>query len=133
MAMKIILDHAGLFELLRSPSGEVARDALRRGNRVQELARILVPKRTGRLATSISVRLVPRLGGVAVQIGSSLDYALYQHEGTGIHGPRHRPIRPKRRAGVLVFQTGGVRIFARQVSGARATKFLERALIAAKI
>jgi hypothetical protein len=133
VAVKIILDHVALFELLRSPTGAVARDAKKRGDRVQELARLLAPKRTGRLAASIRVRLVPRLSGVAVEVGSSLDYALYQHEGTGIYGPRHRPIRPTGRLGVLVFEHHGVRVYARQVSGARPTKFLEHALIAAKI
>lgn len=127
----IVLDRVGLFQLLRSPTGAVARDALRRGRNVRTLARVLAPKRTGRLAASISVKLVPRLTGLAVEVGTGLDYALYQHEGTGVYGPRHSPIRP-RRGKVLVFagRSGGT-VYARSVRGARPTKFLERALIAA--
>jgi bacteriophage HK97-gp10 putative tail-component len=129
MVVKIVLDQPGLFELLRSPTGAVARDALRRGDRVQAVARVLAPKRTGRLAASISVDLVAHRGGVAVQVGTNVDYALFQHDGTGIYG-RGRPIRP--RAGkVLVFVSGGVKVYAHQVRGAPATKFLERAIFAA--
>lgn len=131
MVTKIVLDHVGLFELLRSPSGAVARDALRRGRRVQELARVLAPKRTGRLAESIDVNLRIRSGGIVVEIGTHVDYALFQHDGTGIYG-RGRPIRA--RAGkVLVFTIGGNKIYTRQVKGAPATKFLERAIYAALV
>lgn len=126
----IVLDRVGLFQLLRSPSGAVARDAKERGRRVQELARVLAPKRTGRLAESITVRMVPRLTGIAVQVGTGVDYAKFQHDGTGVHGPRHVPIRA-RRGKVMVFQVNGHTVFAKSVSGAPATKFLEHALRAA--
>lgn len=127
----IVLDRVGLFQLLRSPTGAVARDALKRGRHVRDLARVLAPKRSGRLAASISVKLVPRLSGLAVEVGTGLDYALYQHDGTGVYGPRHSPIRA-RRGKVLVFTAGvGDKVFARSVRGARPTKFLERAIVAA--
>lgn len=133
--VKIILNRPGLFNLLRSPTGVVGRDALRRGRRVQALAQRLAPRRTGRLAGSIYVRMRPGILGPKVQVGTSLKYARWQHDGTGIYGPRHRPITPKRRGrrrgSVLVFDWRGQRVYAQKVRGAPATKFLTRALKAA--
>jgi len=126
----IVLDRIALFQLLKSPTGAVIRDARRRGRRVQSAARRLAPVRTGRLRASIEVRLRPGVAGLVVEVGTGLHYARYQHDGTGVHGPLHRPIRAKR-GKVMVFEWRGQRVFARQVSGAPATKFLERALHAA--
>jgi hypothetical protein len=62
-------------------------------------------------------------------------YARWVHNGTGIYGPRHRPIKPKR-AKALRFK--GRRfgksgwVYARQVKGMKPNPFLEDALIAAR-
>lgn len=125
--VKIVLDRLGLFQVLRSPTGMVARDALKRGRRVQSHAQRLAPVDTGRLRSSINVRLRPGIRGVVVEVGTSLDYAMFQHDGTGVYGPRHRMIRP-RRAKVMVFSWRGRRVYAHEVRGAPGTKFLERAL-----
>lgn len=123
----IVLDRVGLFKLLRSPTGAVARDALRRGRHVQNTAQRLAPVRTGRLRASINVRLVPRLTGIAVEVGTDLTYARYQHDGTGVYGPRHSPIRAQR-GKVMVFDYHGRTVYAKEVRGTPPTKFLERAL-----
>jgi len=128
--VRIVLDRVGLFQLLRSPTGVVARDALKRGHRVQNLAQRLAPVDTGRLRNSINVRLKPGIRGVTVEVGTSLSYAMIQHDGSGVYGPRHRPIRA-RRGKVMVFTWHGQRVYAREVSGVRGTKFLSRAVIAA--
>lgn len=128
--VKIVIDRVGLAKILRSPTGMVARDALKRGRRVRDLAQRLAPTDTGRLRGSINVRLKPGLRGVVVEVGTSLNYALYQHDGTGIYGPLHRPIRA-RRGKVMVFTWHGQRVYARQVRGVPGTKFLSRAVIAA--
>lgn len=125
--VKVVLDPIGLFKLLRSPTGAVGRDALRRGRRVQAHAQRLAPVRTGHLRASINVRMRPGLRGLVVEVGTGVSYAMYQHEGTGIYGPAHRPIRA-RRGKVMAFEWRGNRVFAREVRGTRATKFLERAL-----
>jgi hypothetical protein len=130
MGVRIVLDRVGLFSLLRSPTGAVARDALARGRRVQRAAQRIAPVRTGRLRESINVRMRPGIRGVVVEVGTSLNYALYQHDGTGVYGPRGRPIRA-RRGKVMVFDVGGQRVFAREVRGVPGTKFLARALSAA--
>jgi len=61
------------------------------------------------------------------------NYALYVERGTGIYGPSHQPIRPKR-ARFLRFKVGGSRltgrgkgstvIFAKSVKGRKATPFM---------
>jgi len=132
MAVRVVLERVAIAKLLKSPTGPVARDALKRGKRVQALARALVGKNTGRLAASIDVRLRTRSGGLVVTIGTNLDYAMYVHDGTGVYGPAHRPIRP-RRGHVMMFHSGsGGVVFAREVRGQRGTKYLERAIIAAR-
>lgn len=130
MAVRIVLDRVGLFNLLRSPTGAVSRDAIARGRRVQRAAQRIAPVRTGRLRESINVRLRPGIRGIVVEVGTSLSYALYQHDGTGVYGPRGHSIRA-RRGKVMVFEVGGQRVFAREVRGVPGTKFLERALSAA--
>lgn len=128
--VRITLDRVGLFKLLRSPTGVVGRDAFRRGLRVRNVARRLAPVDTGRLKNSIQVEMKRGIRGLKVDVGTSLKYAKFQHDGTGIHGNRGRPIR-RRRGKVMVFTWRGERVFARQVRGVPATKFLERALLAA--
>lgn len=134
------LDRAALGRILTSTRGPVARDLLVRGIRVQSQARRNLagmsgsgPRRihTGRLRSSIAVQLRP---GPIVRIGSNVHYALYVHEGTGIHGPRHRPIRPRTRR-YLRFKPRGSSdfVFARQVAGMRPNQYLLRALPAARI
>lgn len=131
MAVHVKLDHLALTRLLRSPTGAVGRDALKRGRRVRDRARLLVGKQTGRLAASIEVNFSVGLRGLVVHVGSSLKYARYHHDGTGVYGPHGRPIRP-RRGKVMVFdgRLGG-RVYARSVTGQRGTKYLERSLRAA--
>lgn len=129
--MIIILDHVAINHMLRSPTGIVGRDMIKRGRRVRTLARVLAPKRTGRLAASIRVSVLLGFDGVTVQVGSALDYARYVHDGTGVYGPHGRPITAHGRAMRFRGRGGGV-VYARTVSGVRGSHYLERALIAAK-
>jgi hypothetical protein len=104
---------------------------MKRGRRVQSRARRLAPKRTGRLAASIEVKMKIRPLGIVVEVGTGLSYAKYQHDGTGIYGPLHRPITV-RRGHVMVFSgSGGRTVFTQSVRGTPATKFLENAVFAA--
>jgi len=127
----IVINHVALTRLLRSPFGAVGRDAMKRGRRVQGTARRLAPKRTGRLAASIEVKMKIRPLGIVVEVGTGLSYARYQHDGTGVYGPRHSPI-DARRGHVMVFTgSSGNTVFAQSVRGTPATKFLERAVFSA--
>lgn len=78
---------------------------------------------TGALRQSVvGRRLRDGKSGVWYEVGSDLEYAIYQHEGT------KGPIYP-RRAKVLRFTgSSGGYVFARQVQGVKATKFLTQAL-----
>lgn len=134
------LDLAAVQRLLTSPTGGVVRDLLRRGLLVETQAKrnlggIGGPKRidTGRLRASIATQVVHRNGAPAVIVGTNVNYAILVHEGTGIYGPRHAPIRP-RRAKRLRFKPKGSRrfVYARQVRGMAPNRFLVNALAAAR-
>lgn len=135
--------------LLASPQGGLAKDLFTRGLRVQAAARRFIsgsgpghPKRvdTGQLRNSVSVQLVSVDGLPAVRVGTKLGYARWVHDGTGVYGPRHAPIRP-RQAKVLVFKSkqfgakkGKFRgkVVVRQVKGIPGNPFLRDALKFAK-
>lgn len=134
------LDLAAVQRLLTSSNGGVVRDLLRRGLLVETQAKrnlggIGGPKRvdTGRLRASIATQVVHRNGAPAVIVGTNVNYAILVHEGTGIYGPRHAPIRP-RRAKRLRFKPKGSRrfVYARQVRGMAPNRFLVNALAAAR-
>lgn len=78
---------------------------------------------TGRMMNTLSSRRVRQTSnGSVYEVGSDLDYAIYQHE--GVRGP----VRP-RRAKVLRFTgRGGAVVFAPQTAGFSGIKFLTRAL-----
>jgi hypothetical protein len=120
-------------------------DLHQRGNRVLNRARQLVPVDTGTLRASLTMEHITVGGAPAVRIGSSLPYAIYRHEGTGIYGPKGAPIRPKSGkylrwpatnnsgAGRRRYSGGATAayVFARQVKGTPGVAFLLDALPAA--
>lgn len=134
------LDLGAVARLLNSPQGGVTRDLLRRGLLVETQAKrnlggIGGPKRidTGRLRASVATVVVTRQARPVVLVGTNVNYARYVHDGTGIYGPRHRPIRPKRAKFLRFRPKGGGRwVYARQVKGMRPNPFLTNALPAAR-
>lgn len=64
------------------------------GRQVENAAKERCPVDEGRLRSSITHTVTVSPGKVTVRVGSPLEYAVYVHEGTGIYGPRHAPIRP---------------------------------------
>lgn len=126
------LNQAEVQRILRGDG--VERDLLRRGRRVQGVARRLVKVDKGRLRASITVELRYEVGKPVVQIGSRLRYAIMVHDGTGIYGPRGVPITP-RRGQFLVFTPKGSNqvVFARAVKGQRGVPYLRNALPAARL
>lgn len=124
------VDRVGLFNLLRSPRGLVSRDLVKRAKRVQRKARILAPKRTGRLAASIEITIRGGVTGISAYVGSRLYYAKWQHDGVGIYGKRGKPIRAKGRKKLLKF-TGpldGATVYVASVPGYTGTHYLTDAL-----
>ena len=147
------LDTPALQRLLASPRGGVMRDMLRRGFLVETQAKrnlsgIGGPKRidTGRLRASISTVAVTRNGEPAVLVGTNVKYARWVHDGTGIYGPRHTPIRPRTKKFLKFPATGAFTIYqpkkgkarrrsfiyAREVKGMKPNRFLTNALTAAR-
>lgn len=134
------MDVHRLRAVLASPQGPVVRDLLRRGLQVESAAKrnlngIGGPKRvdTGRLRASIHTAVVTRNSVPMVTVSTNVFYARWVHDGTGIYGPRGRPIRP-RRAKFLRFRPRGTSkwVYARQVTGMRPNPFLRNALSAAR-
>jgi hypothetical protein len=134
MIVRHILDVAATNAMLRSPTGGVVRDMLRRGYRVEGEAKRRCPVRTGRLRGSIHTRVV-RVGiDVGVEIGTDVNYALDVHNGTGIYGPGGAPVVPKS-GGVLRFEVKGHQgyVFARSIMGQKGVPFLKDALPFARL
>lgn len=116
----------------------IGRDMLRRGLRVESAAKrrlTTAPRRvnTGRLRASVNTRPIAYRGTFGARVGSNVNYALWVHDGTGIYGPRHTRIRP-RRGRVLRFTPRGAvaPIYRPSVRGMRPNPFLRDALPAAR-
>lgn len=99
-------------------------------------ARHRVPVLTGNLGRSIAedAQTWPGVLHVSGGVTAHAKYAVFVHEGTGVHGPRGAPfvIRPKNPGGVLHFYFNGREVFAKSVTvqGMRARPFLRKAGIA---
>ena len=148
------LNIPALRQLLTSQRGPVVRNLLGRGLLVESQAKRNLsgeggaPKRvdTGRLRASIATIVVYRNGEPVVLIGTNVRYARWVHDGTGIYGPRHQPIKPKQGKFLRFPATGPYQIYqpkkgkarrrsfiyARQVKGMRPNPFLRNALAAAR-
>lgn len=131
VVVSINIDGSKLNRLLRSPDGPVAREMLRRGQKVRAAALRRINSRTGALARSIDASIVIANGTAGCKIGTDLFYARFVHDGTGIYGPTRRRIEP-RNARALVFSSSSGRTFSAHSSGQRGTHFLRNALRAAR-
>jgi hypothetical protein len=57
------------------------------------------------------------------------EYAKWVHNGTGIYGPSHEPIRPHAPNKFLHFEVDGKSVFARSVKGQKPNPYLDRAFV----
>jgi hypothetical protein len=119
--------------ILRSPSGAVSREMLRRGKNVERAAKRLVGVDSGRLRASIGTELVSHRGAPAAKVGSKVKYARWHHDGTGIFGPHKARIFPTRAKFLRFKPKGGTTwIFRYSVAGWPGNKYLKDALLWAK-
>jgi len=120
MPVVFVKNEAGWNELTRSPAGAVYKDINKRGQKLQQLARRQVGKKTGRLAASITSITTVDAKGVINVTGSGSKIALIHHEGAKAH-----IIRPKRAKMLRFVQNGRVR-YANVVHhpGHRSNKYL---------
>lgn len=96
MADDVVIRREAIAELLRSD--EVARDLERRAIRVETAAKHLCPVDTGRLRSSITHQMNSDSAGLYVDIGTNVEYAIYQELGTR-RMPAHPYLRPALNAG----------------------------------
>jgi hypothetical protein len=124
----VTLHRMAIARFLYEPTGPVHQKVAEIVRRTEAIAKATIRVDTGRARNTgkSSVTAVP--GAVIGRVEFTAHYARYLHDGTGIYGPRGRPITPKR---ALVFRVGGQLVFARQVRGIRGDKFLVNALKAA--
>ena len=118
MIRSVSLDYKGL-----TPD-QVEQSLRDTADRVTEVARMLAPARSGNLRRSIR-RTFGRRGRTAVAfVEATARYAYFVHEGTGIYGPRGRPIvaAPGR---VFAFPgRDGRMVYTRRILGSRPQPFL---------
>jgi hypothetical protein len=132
------LNLAGIAELFVSP--RIQANMFLRGLLVESQAKVELssndPRRvdTGRLRADIHTRRVTVRNLRGARVSTDVSYGLYVHDGTGIYGPRHTPIKPKH-GKVLVFIPKGETqpVFARSVRGMRPNQYLKNALPAARL
>lgn len=128
---------ATMHAILASPNGGLAKDMFKRAVAVQKLAKLNLQRpptrvNTGQLRASITIQGFIYRSYPAFRIGSPLKHARFVHDGTGIYGPHHQPIKPKNKK-VLAWETSGGWAFARSVKGMPPNRFLADAIRAAKI
>jgi hypothetical protein len=87
--------------------------------------------RTGRLRASITHQLFKERDLPTVRIGTNVKYGVYVHEGTGVWGPKHRPIKPVHSKFLRFRGNAGKFVYTRQVQGQRPKPYLQQALLAA--
>lgn len=76
MANRVVFHRGEMEALLRSPSGDVARDLVQRGRRVVNRAKELAPVDTGRLRSSITASPLTLDGReLTVFVGTNVEYA----------------------------------------------------------
>jgi len=94
VTVRVNVNTAAIEALFLSPTGPVFRHVAEVTERVRNAAVRRAPRDTGALATSIEATVAVYGQTIVGRVGSRLEYAAYQHEGTGIFGPRHEVIRP---------------------------------------
>lgn len=126
---RVRLNQAELDRLLRGRQGPVVQHVEILTRRTLNQAKRNARVDEGTLRSTLYHTITPSTGEVRGRVASPLDYAWYVHDGTGVYGPRGRPIRPVH-AKVLRFELKGGRgvVYARSVKGIKGDKFLLRAL-----
>lgn len=138
MASFHVLNPVEINRILRSPVGPVAKNLLKRGIKVQSQAKRNLGGNTGSgprridhglLRASIGTQLATYGDELAVRVGTNVYYGLWVHDGTGIYGPRHTPIRPKQAKALRFFwKKEGRWVVTKSVRGMRPNTYLKSAL-----
>lgn len=132
MSVHYEINQAEVAALIR-PGGMVYQGAARAAGVARDRAKENLTQAgrvdAGTLRNSIRSEVVEQTSDrVTFQVGSDLPYAIFVERGTGLYGPYHSLIYP-RRARVLRFQPSGsaTTVFAASVRGMEGARYLERA------
>jgi len=126
--IRMKLNFSAINTFLYSPSGPIVAHVRELGRQVENVAKRLAPVDRGALRASIGTQVFINGTRIIARVGTGLDYAIYVHKGTGLYGPKHRIIRP-RRAKVLTFKPrSGPRVFVKFSRGQKPNPFLVEAL-----
>lgn len=119
-SINVRFNEPAMDHLLNEASGDVGRHLEVIGLKVQAGAKLLVKRRTGRLARSIYLNHARDARGQYIQVGSNVRYAFVVHEGDRPH------IITAHAGRVLRFQVGGRIVYARLVHhpGSTGRKYL---------
>lgn len=79
MSVRVVLNPNALNLLLASPQGAIAKDLLRRAQRVENRAKVLCPVDKGRLRASIFHELVLEGSSTYAIVGTNVEYAKWVH------------------------------------------------------
>lgn len=135
---RVTVDPNFAARLRRAMADPIGRDMMRRGLRVESRAKQLIstkPKRvdTGRLRSSVRTVPIPYMGTYGAGVGTNVYYARWVHDGTGLYGPRHMRITPRRARALRFTPKGSSRpIYRASVKGMKPNPFLRDALPAAR-
>lgn len=93
---------------------------------VESEAKQKAPIDKGVLRSSITHKLEGSTGARMARVGTNIEYAVYQEYGTGVFGPKGRPITPKRGRFLVFRGKDGNMVFARQVAGSPKREFMKK-------
>lgn len=128
---RIDINMAEANRLLNSPQGEVSALVVRTGQRVKRRCESECPVETGAMRRSHAMLLRVRpFRHVMARVINTDEAALWVQVGTGVYGPRRRPITPKR-ASVLRFRgkRDGQLLYRSSVAGQPGNPFMLRGLV----
>ena len=115
---RVELHRGNIIAVLSGPAGPVVARMADYGRRTVNAAKRTAPVDNGTYRASLQYLVFARGTSVILRVGSDLHYAEYIAKGTGIYGPKHRPIRPVHRKFLKFKPKGATRfVFARQVKG----------------
>lgn len=126
--VRVTIRQSEMATFLHSPDGPIHRAVASRVRKTDAIAAATCPVDEGRMRNARNSGVRDEGNRLVGFVEFTADYAIYVIKGTGIYGPKGRPIRP-RTARVLAFRLpDGTRVFAKQVRGSPPNPFLVNAL-----
>ncbi|MBT2226246.1 hypothetical protein [Nonomuraea sp. NEAU-A123] len=133
-SVRVRINETELRRLTTSRSREVVRHADKIGRRTVNAAKRRAPVDDGVGRTSIDHVIEIGSGRIILRAGSPLQYMYWQDIGTGIYGPKRKPIVPVHRKFLRFEVKSGTAakgsrpvVFARSVKGVKPTRWLRDA------